>query len=117
MILMSCTKILPNVVIRIRLIRELSKLWKNINDGEQKKVHYRKDVQGSRGADLCEGGGFAYRLRKEPKIIQDLARVFKSKEMESAMRDKFNLLSEDVSVDVGLQKYTHGYEISPHPDT
>jgi len=82
-----------------------------------KKVHYKKDVQGTRGADLCEGGGFAYRLRKEPKIIQDLTRVFKSKEMESAMRDKFNLLSEDLRMDVGLQKYTHGYEISPHPDT
>ena len=93
----------------------------NINDYKkfrngQKKVHARQ-IQGTRGVSVVEAGGLAVRLTNEPPIIRELNNIFRAPEMEKVIRNKFNLLPEDVSIDCGLQKYLHGYEISPHHDT
>ena len=80
------------------------------------KSYSVKEVQGTQGVKLVEAGGCAYRLHDEPRIIRDLVDVFKSKEMENVVREKFDLLPESVDIDCGLHKYLHGYEISPHPD-
>ena len=94
--------------------------FQNINKYIQwrdKRNHNNSDIQGTRGAELVEAGGFALRLEKLPKIIQDLVDILCSKEMENAFREKFNLDDEELRNDSGLHKYFTGYEISPHPDT
>jgi hypothetical protein len=94
--------------------------FKNINSYKKFRKGNKvtaQQVQGTRGVNVIEGGGFTVRLSSEPPIIRDLTDIFRTPEMENVIRSKFNLLPEEVSIDCGLQKYLHGYEISPHPDT
>ena len=67
---------------------------------------------------LCDGFGVTMRLQetKEETILRDIADFFKSPEFWAALTAKFAIQRTDVRVDVGLQKYLDGYEISPHPD-
>ena len=68
--------------------------------------------------DLCEGAGFALRLKILPPILKELVDFFKSKEFIEVCKKKFSFKGNSNSwrLDSGLQKYLHGYEISPHPD-
>jgi hypothetical protein len=67
---------------------------------------------------LCDGFGVTMRLQgtNEGTILQELEDFFKSAEFWAALKAKFDIRRSDVRVDVGLQKYLDGYEISPHPD-
>lgn len=68
--------------------------------------------------DLCEGAGYALRLKNLPSILVELVNFFKSKEFTELCKNKFFLEgdSDNWCLDSGVQKYLHGYEISPHPD-
>src|SRR5271163_1259148 len=66
--------------------------------------------------DACEGEGMTLRLRKPRNdAVQALDQFFKSQQLHDVLVEKFGL-SEPTNLDAGLQKYLHGYEISPHPD-
>ncbi len=67
---------------------------------------------------LCDGFGVTMRLQEtdEGSILREVADFFKSPEFWAALTSKFEIRRTDVRVDVGLQKYLDGYEISPHPD-
>ncbi len=66
--------------------------------------------------DACEGEGMTLRLRKPRNdAVQALDQFFKSEQLHDVLVEKFGL-SEPTNLDAGLQKYLHGYEISPHPD-
>lgn len=63
-----------------------------------------------------EGFGIVLRLaRFENEVISGLDRFFCSDALKDLLTAKFGI-SRPVDVDAGLQKYLHGYEISPHPD-
>lgn len=63
-----------------------------------------------------EGFGIVYRLaRYDSSILQELNEFFVSDRLKNLLVDKFTIRAE-VHVDAGIQKYLHGYEISPHPD-
>ncbi len=63
-----------------------------------------------------EGFGIVYRLaRYDSSILQELNDFFVSDRLIDLLVDKFSI-RKDVHVDAGIQKYLHGYEISPHPD-
>lgn len=64
-----------------------------------------------------EGFGVVCRLtRYDSSILKELTDFFMSDRLKNLLVDKFGIESE-VHVDAGIQKYLHGYEISPHPDT
>jgi hypothetical protein len=72
---------------------------------EKKRVH---------GA--TEGFGMVYRLHHyRSELLEDLVRFFESEELKDVLAEKFRI-TQAVRLDVGIQKYLHGYEISPHPD-
>jgi hypothetical protein len=75
------------------------------NDGTGRQIH---------GA--TESFGIAFRL-SDPKstVLSELNAFLVSDEMQAALIDKFGI-ERPVTIDAGLQKYLHGYEISPHPD-
>jgi hypothetical protein len=63
-----------------------------------------------------EGFGIVYRLaRYDSPILVELNEFFGSGRLKRLLVDKFGIRA-DVQVDAGIQKYLHGYEISPHPD-
>jgi hypothetical protein len=64
----------------------------------------------------CEAQGMAFRLaRPSDETVRALDDFFKSPVLVDALRRKFALTGE-TTVDAGVHKYLHGYEISPHPD-
>lgn len=64
----------------------------------------------------CEGQGMAMRLtRPQDEILGLLSGLFTSPDLHNLLRTKFDLAAP-TTVEAGLQKYLHGYEISPHPD-
>jgi hypothetical protein len=67
---------------------------------------------------ICEGYGVTMRLQKvaDNPFLDELLNVFRSDHFWQVCAQKFGLNWNDVVVDVGLQKYLDGYEISPHPD-
>ena len=65
---------------------------------------------------IYEGLGFAMRLANpKDQIVAELKEFFSSDQWRDAVKEKFNI-SEDVSIDAGLQKYLSDYQITPHPD-
>jgi hypothetical protein len=63
-----------------------------------------------------EGFGIVYRLADYgSELLQALDQFFVSDELQALLVDKFGI-TRPVRVDGGIQKYLHGYEISPHPD-
>lgn len=63
-----------------------------------------------------EGAGIVYRLKQSRcALLEELSDFFKSEAMQQALVAKFRI-ERDVTIDAGVQKYLHGYEISPHPD-
>ncbi|AFY52707.1 hypothetical protein Riv7116_0095 [Rivularia sp. PCC 7116] len=66
--------------------------------------------------EICEGFGIALRLQNsQDKILVELNNFFKSAIFQKTIEDKFGI-TRLTTIDSGLQKYLHGYEISPHPD-
>lgn len=66
--------------------------------------------------NLLEGFGLTFRLKKyETPILQRLVQFLNLPEFQSAIAEKFSL-EEPTHVETAIQKYFHGYEISPHPD-
>lgn len=64
----------------------------------------------------CEAKGMALRCespRSEP--VRALDGLFRSPELKTLLADKFGITAP-TRIEAGLQKYLHGYEISPHPD-
>ncbi|HEX3791946.1 MAG TPA: hypothetical protein VHW44_29060 [Pseudonocardiaceae bacterium] len=63
-----------------------------------------------------EGFGLVCRLvRCDSLILRELDDFFVSDRLKELLVEKFGI-HEEVQVDSGIQKYLHGYEISPHPD-
>ncbi|MEO1269616.1 MAG: hypothetical protein AAFX99_16140 [Myxococcota bacterium] len=63
-----------------------------------------------------EGFGLVFRLKPpEGTILAELDTLFRSERLQKVLMAKFRLTAP-VAMDAGLQKYLHGYEISPHPD-
>ncbi len=66
--------------------------------------------------EATESFGIVLRLAKyQTAILEDLNKFFESPELVSVLCRKFGIDGK-LTVDAGLQKYLHGYEISPHPD-
>ena len=67
--------------------------------------------------DTCEGFGITFRLVQfRNTLLEDLSAFFASSDFLGCVADKFRIDLDGVRLDNGLQKYLHGYEISPHPD-
>lgn len=81
--------------------------------------HYLRWLEGKSGhhnQEMCEGFGIAFRLKNpKNKILVDLCHFFASTIFKKVLEDKFNITTP-TTIDAGLHKYLHGYEISPHPD-
>lgn len=76
-----------------------------LEHGSGKKIH---------GA--TEGFGIVYRLvDSHSSIIDAFNRFLVSDPFQQALTRKFGI-EAPVDIDTGIQKYLHGYEISPHPD-
>jgi hypothetical protein len=66
--------------------------------------------------EACEGQGMALRLETPVSPdVEELSDFFSSQELADLLREKFALVG-DTRIEAGVQKYLHGYEISPHPD-
>ena len=65
---------------------------------------------------LCKGFGIAFRLKdRQDQILVGLNRFFESSIFKETLEEKFGI-ERTTESDAGLQKYLHGYEITPHPD-
>lgn len=63
-----------------------------------------------------ESFGIVFRLNNSAnEDLVDLNSYFHSNSFVDMLIEKFQI-SDPVTLDTGLQKYLHGYEISPHPD-
>jgi hypothetical protein len=63
-----------------------------------------------------EGFGAVFRLmRFDHTVLKDLNAFLLSPELKNVLVEKFGI-ARPVEIDAGIQKYLHGYEISPHPD-
>jgi len=63
-----------------------------------------------------ESFGIVYRLADyRGSLLTELSDFMNSYEAKEALVEKFQL-DRPVTIDYGVQKYLHGYEISPHPD-
>jgi hypothetical protein len=64
----------------------------------------------------CESQGMALRLQQaEDDLVRSLDEFFHSPELQETFRTKFGI-EAPTTIEAGIQKYLHGYEISPHPD-
>lgn len=84
------------------------------------KSQYLKWFNGDSRKSLhpaTEGFGMVCRLtRYDSPIVKELDEFFRSDRLRALLVEKFGI-EADIQVDAGIQKYLHGYEISPHPDT
>lgn len=81
--------------------------------------HSDKSLRHNFSNSSCEGFGMTLRLlQPATPIIAELNTFLKSQELWIVLARKFGLGPKGAtfSVDVGIQKYLDGYEISPHPD-
>jgi hypothetical protein len=66
--------------------------------------------------EATEGFGIVYRLTDfRHQLAAELDAFFLSDGLKNLLTQKFGI-ERPVEVDAGIQKYLHGYEISPHPD-
>lgn len=63
----------------------------------------------------CEAKGMALRCAPHSAAARSLDEFFRSDALKTLLADKFNITAS-TRIEAGLQKYLHGYEISPHPD-
>ena len=67
--------------------------------------------------DTTEGFGMVFRLEDQKSIfLSELKKFLDSKTIKNLFCRKFDLSTDNVYLDSGIQKYLNGYEISPHPD-
>lgn len=65
---------------------------------------------------LIEGFGLVFRMKDHKDLfLKELVELLNSAYFQTQMMDKFNKQGE-TRVETAIQKYLHGYEISPHPD-
>ena len=65
---------------------------------------------------LLEGFGLTFRLKKyQTPLLEALMQFIEHEDFKQALHDKFEL-ANSTYIETGIQKYLHGYEISPHPD-
>jgi hypothetical protein len=63
-----------------------------------------------------ESFGIVYRLgERHGSLLSEFHDFMLSDEVRALLVDKFKI-ERPVTIDMGIQKYLHGYEISPHPD-
>lgn len=66
--------------------------------------------------EATEGFGAVFRLmRFDDPLLDELNAFLLSDELKTVVSQKFEI-DRPVDIDAGIQKYLHGYEISPHPD-
>ena len=66
---------------------------------------------------LLEGFGIVFRLQEyKTAILQRMVDFLNGAEFKNALEQKFGITRPN-RVETAIQKYLHGYEISPHPDT
>jgi hypothetical protein len=71
---------------------------------------------GRKWHDATESFGIVYRLDKfEGDLLKELNEFLLSDSLKYVLIEKFGI-ERPVDIDAGIQKYLHGYEISPHPD-
>jgi hypothetical protein len=64
----------------------------------------------------CEAQGLAFRLaERRSQVVRDVDEFFRSPALVDLLIEKFGI-ERRVTMEGGIQKYLHGYEISPHPD-
>lgn len=65
---------------------------------------------------LLEGFGLTMRLQQyETELLSQVVAFFNGDAFQTALAEKFGV-ERPTRVDTAIQKYMHGYEISPHPD-
>ncbi len=65
---------------------------------------------------LLEGFGLTMRLQcYETDVLARVVAFFNADPFQAALAEKFGV-TRPTRVDTAIQKYLHGYEISPHPD-
>ena len=80
------------------------------------KWHKTKDIS-HRSNSSCESFGLTLRLMQpESSILKELKTFIESNNFSNTLAKKFDISSNKVKADNGIQKYLDGYEISPHPD-
>ena len=68
--------------------------------------------------EACEAMGMVVRQQSRPTdpTVRALNDFFRSERVQTLLKDRFGVEGATTAGQVGLQKYLHGYEISPHPD-
>lgn len=92
-------------------------------------ISHRNGTAQNEDFDTIENKGIVFRLSEyNDPLLEDLFGLFNSKKFLKCVTDKFGLSQEEFEVsnsdfkreaeglDLGIQKYLDGYEISPHPD-
>lgn len=65
---------------------------------------------------LLEGFGLTLRLKEyKTSVVSRLVEFLNLPEFKAGLEKKFNI-TKNTYVETAIQKYLHGYEISPHPD-
>jgi len=65
---------------------------------------------------LLEGIGISFRMYEyEDTLLKELVEFLNSDKFHYAIKEKFEKVNP-TRVETAIQKYLHGYEISPHPD-
>jgi len=66
--------------------------------------------------EILEGFGLTMRLKKfETPLVERILTFLNSEEFSSCLKNKFGVVCNN-KLNTSIQKYLHGYEISPHPD-
>jgi hypothetical protein len=88
-----------------------------VTDKDQYIKWHEKRAVSHITSTTCEGFGMTLRLSNiENPIISEFSAFFESDIFKSVISEKFNINTNTVYLDSGIQKYLDGYEISPHPD-
>ena len=107
----------PKTLINILLIKGYEPIsFPGCTTSVQDYLNWLQGKSGHENLKTCEGFGIALRLKKlQNNILLKLNKFFESPIFKKTLEEKFNI-TRSTSIDAGLQKYLHGYEISPHPD-
>ena len=86
------------------------------SEAEYINWHQNKDIS-HRSNSSCESFGLTLRLMNpESSILKELKTFIESVDFNNTLAKKFDISTNNVNADNGIQKYLDGYEISPHPD-
>ncbi|MFK8037467.1 MAG: hypothetical protein AB8B74_04205 [Crocinitomicaceae bacterium] len=66
---------------------------------------------------IMEGFGMTFRLLNyKNETIRELIEFLNTPVFQKCLLEKFSLEQKEYKIETAVQKYLHGYEISPHPD-